>query len=136
MSILRSTTHDDTLAENNRQIAAAAVPATALAEAITLTRARQFGAFPHSSDYTESLRIALQYGGDVTTARALHFRILALDMLLRADEDVMHAAAKLAPIELADILAALPITSSGTSLGVDGDNLASAIRAAVPVGTA
>ena len=126
-------THD----EHNTRIAAARVPAEALAECIALIRAGNFGGFPRSADTGPAMQVAARHGGDAVIAQAMHFRLVGLEMLMRADPPLNLISRSLSPAVLGAILSNLTITSDGSTLSFDGDALASSIRvAAAPVGSA
>lgn len=125
------------LTHNHSRIAAATAPGEALAECIALIRAGNFGGFPRSADTGPAIQVAERYGGDAVMAQAMHFRLVGLEMLMRADPALTMTTRALSPAVLGAILSGLAITADGSNLSFDGDALAGAIRvAAAPVGSA
>ena len=85
--------------------------------------------FPHYA--------ALRGMARVVTAQAMQVRLIALEMLKRADASMLVLLAQMAPDNLATITADCQLIIDGSMIGLDGDALASAVRiAAKPAGVA
>lgn len=123
----------DTTTKTNRLIAAAIVKPEAFAACIRLMLSDEFVRALRTADHLgPTFRIAREHGGDEITARAMHVRLMALDMLLKADPVLKLIIDRLTPEAIGAALASFRLTADGATLDVDGDGLADALRAAMP----
>ena len=110
----------------------AVVPVRAMTDAIILANRLGESARPHGL-----LMLARRHGGDALMAQAIEVRLCLLALLLGVDPAFVTVAARLAPEQIAEVVATFPVRVHDGNLDFDGDALATALRlAAEPQGAA